>query len=167
MKEKNNVQRPFFAKREGTITFLLGIFLFVGSLFWLLSDYRDAQAEDLQKVITTAADNVEANAVIAQALKASPNPNKIELRQLQKKVNEIIVTDLARKVTGDSTLKPPSANEANQSPKASDPLSAGKSKSWSELNSDERKNILIKAGIVLLIATFGACYVFASTLRER
>lgn len=127
---------------EGTLSVVISIALITGYLSWVLSDFLPAQAEDLQKVVLTAAASPDANAVVVESLKETPNPNRIELRHMRSRVNEIIVTETARKVTGDKALETPSERNATLERQAEVRLSAIESKAWGEMSNDERADYL-------------------------
>jgi hypothetical protein len=140
---------------ESTMSLLVSMAVIFGFLVWLLSDYMPADAEDLQAVISLAAPSPDAKSALATALKETPNPNRTELRHMRSRVNEIIVTETARVVTGDKTLETPSERNAANERLGAARLAAIESKAWSEMSGEERAAFLAsKSYVVAAIFAF-------------
>lgn len=154
-------------KGQGSLSLLVSIVLVLCSLLWLLSDYLPAQADELKEVVSLAATSPEAKAAVVATLKQTPNPNRMELRHMRNRVNEIIVTDTARKVTGDTTLETPSERDASREREAVARLAAIESKPWSKMSNDERAEFLASKWSILLGAVLFVGFVLVSLRMFR
>jgi hypothetical protein len=156
---------------EGTVVVMLSVAILAWSLLWLISDFFPAKAEDLQQVVVLAGVNAEAKAEITSTLNSTPNPSNMELRQLSKRVNEIIVTEIAKKTTGDYMLKTPSAKESEREKQAAIRLTAIESKSWTDLNLMEFAEVVadwwMSKGLVLFLVLGMGLFPVWFTLRSR
>jgi len=132
--------------------------LVLACLFWMLSDYAPASAEDLQAVISTATPSPEAKSILAVALKETPHPNRAQLSNMRKRVNEVLVTESVRSLTGDQTLESPSVRAATREKAEEDRLASIESKAWTEMSNEERAEFIARRWGVLL---FGLAVVFA------
>lgn len=141
----------------GALDLLVTLALMLGIIFWVFSDYLPAHAEDLQAVIVLAEPSPVAKSVLAASLKDTPNPNRNELRRLRNRVNEIIVTEMARTATGDETLETPSERDASRAMQRAARLAAIESKAWGEMSNEERAEFLVSKWPLLLgfLAFFG------------
>lgn len=124
--------------------------LVLGTLFLWISDHLPADAADVQALVSIAASNAEARKGLAETLKATPNPNRLELRKMHRRINDVMVTEVARQATGDKTLKTPAERQAEAAARRSHL----QTKPWSELSSGERMDrvldyVLNSAGLVL------------------
>lgn len=93
-------------KGAGGVSLL--VLIIVAAFGWALYEAVPADAAQVQALVASAQQSPEARSVIAIALTQKPNPNKAELRTLELKVNEILVTEIARKEAGDPTIMLPS-----------------------------------------------------------
>lgn len=100
-------------------------------------DFVPAEEADIQAVATAAQPNDEARRVLADMLKATPNPTRGELRKVRKKVNEILVTAKSREVTGDKTLQSPTQRAQEQAERAEARLVQIEAKALADMDSEE------------------------------
>lgn len=140
---------------DSFVSFLVALALVVCSLYWLLSDYFPARAVDLQEVVALAGQNPAANVVLAASLKETPNPNRMELRRIRSHVNEVIVTEMARIVTGDKTIETPSERQANREREAVARTAALESKSFGEMSNEERAELVVSKWPIVLFGLVG------------
>jgi hypothetical protein len=111
-------------------------------LLWWLSG-APSKADKVQEVVSLAAKSPEAAAAVAESLKNNPNPSVVELHALRSHVNEILVTETARQVTGDKTIETPTERDAalkRQEVKRYEMLAA---KPWAEMTFDEIAEYLL------------------------
>lgn len=91
-------------KQKGSITnVLLGILIVVGIVAWGYG-YSPAKPEDVQAVVQKAKASQAATLIVQSALKEHPTPTIDELHDFSKKVDEQLTLEIARSVTGDSSL---------------------------------------------------------------
>jgi len=153
---------------SSTLSLLLSVMLVLGGLYWLLSDYLPADAEDLQSLVSLAAPSTEARNVLAASLKASPNPNRIALREMRRRVNDIVVTETARAVTGDKTLESAGERGARLKREEAARIARVQATPWGDLNGDDRA-MVIGAWVTNLavLSVFGLFIVGASIFGYR
>ena len=116
----------------------LGIILIFGSLFWVLADYLPAESADVQSLVVLAAPSTDAKKMLVDFLKASPNPNRGELRQIKTRIDEILVTETARTVTGDPTLESLTEREARSTKEKKLELARLQATPWAQMTKDEQ-----------------------------
>lgn len=139
---------------DSSLSLLLSLVLLFGCLYSVVSDYFPAQADDLQKVVSLASHSQEARAELAAALATTPSPNRKELRRIKYRINEIVVTETARSVTGDASIKSPAAMEASQKADFAARVAAIGAKGWGEMTVDEKYDFLYSK-LPLIIPTLG------------
>jgi len=133
---------------ESSASLLLWNALVVASLFWLWSDYQQASAEDLQAVISMATPSPEATSLLAVALKETPRPDHAQLRDMRKRVNEALVAESMRSLTGDQTLESPSVRAAAGVKKEWDRFR----EAWAEASNEKRIEFVASHwGILLFV----------------
>lgn len=81
--------------------------IFLAYLSYLFYGYSPASAEDVNKTVKLASSSVEAKNVVSKEFSVTPNPNNFELDRINTRVEEIIVTETARVVTGNRALIAP------------------------------------------------------------
>ena len=74
------------------------------TLVSLFYDYSLSSANDLEEVVKLAEQNDEAMVFVKQFLAKNPAPKNKDLSKLKSEINEIIVRDIARNVTGNKSL---------------------------------------------------------------
>lgn len=143
-------------------TLLVSLALMFGGLLWLLSDYLPADATELQALVALATPNPDAKTALAESLRETPNPNRVELRRMRSRVNGILLTATARAVTGNKALETPSDRRARVEREQQARLAQLEAKPWSELSNDERALVAaskwpIAAYIlgIVVVAAFG------------
>lgn len=139
---------------DSSLSLLLSLALLFGGLYFVVSDYFPAQADDLQEVVSLASHSPEARAELTAALATTPNPNRKELRRIQYLINEIVVTETARSVTGDASIKSPAAMEADQKADFAARVAAISAKGWGEMTVDEKYDFLYSK-LPIIIPTLG------------
>lgn len=117
------------------------------TIFWIacavfaiwvwVPDLLPAEAADIHSLAVTAQANEEAKGLLAEELKTNPNPSRGELRKVQRRINEILVTAKSREVTGDKTLKSPAQQEKDEGARYAARLAQIEAKSVTNMNSDE------------------------------
>ena len=103
------------------VLWVLSIIIWIG---WIASDYLPADAQSVQAVVSLSEKSPAAKAELASFLKVTPNPDRSDLAKITKQINEILVTETARQVTGDMTLKTPTELAAQQEVKQSAELAS-------------------------------------------
>lgn len=98
-------------------TFLTGVVVLFG-LYASAVCFGPADAQELQQIAASAAKSPDAKAAFVEYLLKNPSPNRLEAAEAKRLVNEVLVRDTARAVTGDPTIKTRSA------PKGSPPEGA-------------------------------------------
>ena len=71
-------------------------------------EWSPAPAEDVMALVTKAATSPGATAIVQEGLQRTPTPSHGELADLRTRVNERLVLDTARALTGDQSLRPAS-----------------------------------------------------------
>lgn len=123
---------------QGVLRLLFAIVLIFGTIYVLQSDCMPAEPKDVQAVAALAETSPAAKAAVVSALEKTPNPDRGELRRLRKRVDEILVTEASRKLTGNMGLHTPSEAAALRDKQEAALLARTESKSWNELTEDEQ-----------------------------
>ena len=89
---------------SSSVQALLGTVFIFGFLYWIAWDYMPSKAEDLQKVVSLAESHPKAKEALADLLKETPAPNNNQLKRIRSSVNEIVLLETSKKVTGDPSL---------------------------------------------------------------
>ncbi|MDR2837752.1 MAG: hypothetical protein LBV49_04160 [Azonexus sp.] len=145
---------------NGALSFLLWAFCLSLSVSFLISYYYlPAEPKDVQEIVSLAATSPEAKAVVVASLKKTPNPKNSELNDLRSRVNEVIVTETARTITGDKTLETPSAREVSRERQETARLASIKSKTWAEMNNGERGEVIVPILIGITGSMFAVMFV--------
>lgn len=131
--------------------------LFFAILF-IQPKYSPAEANDLQEVITLASESSEAKATLAKSLKENPNPSRSDLKEIRNRINEILVTEKSRAVTGDYSLQTPTALAESKKMSSATEAAELESKTWNQMTTEEKITfafrMLMKAVAILLIFSF-------------
>ena len=134
------------------LSFLLLVALLAVAFRWLLDDYLPASAEDLNAVVALADSSTAARTILVGALKETPNPNRGELRLLRSRMNEVIVTETARAVTGDKTIETPTERASARETQEASRIDQLAAKSWGEMSNEERAALAIsRASLAVLV----------------
>lgn len=145
-----------------TLSALVSAVLILGVLSWLLSDYLPASAEDLQAVVVLAGPSPAAKGALAALLKETPHPNRSELRDMRRRVNEVIVTEMARAITGDKTIEAPAERDAIRERQDVSRIAQLEVKSWGGMSNEERAHFLASKWLIALgVIGFMAGLLFA------
>ena len=136
---------------------ILAIVLISVTLFLLLADHQPAESKDVQQLVALAEASPAAKAVVVSALEKTPNPDRGELRSLRKRVDEILVTEASRRLTGKADLQTPSDAAALREKQEAALLARAESKSWNELTEDEQAAYVVDKSLwgVLFIIWLG------------
>ena len=78
---------------------------------YVLYGYSPASADAVNETVKLASSSIDAKSVLSKELRNTPNPNNFELGRINSRVEEIIVTETARVVTGDPALMTPAEQE--------------------------------------------------------
>ena len=140
------------------IKLFLSIVAICLAAMWILFGYLPAEANDLQEVITLASGSSEAKGTLAKSLKENPNPSRSDLKGIRNRINEILVTEKSRAVTGDYSLQTPTALAESKKKSNASEASEPESKTWNQMTTDEKIafafRVLMKAVAILLIFSF-------------
>jgi len=121
--------------------------IWLGTLIFALwawaPDYLPADASDVQALGQKSSVNAEARQGLVLALKETPNPNRGQLRQMEKRVTEALVTAAARDLTGDKTPPTPAEAKAIQARAEAVRESELEAKAWSEMSNEERAQFVV------------------------
>jgi hypothetical protein len=104
-------------KFSNSIMWLLFLLLALSVIFWIVDNTASSSADDIKNVIEKSAPSLAATQIVKDGLSSTPVPTWSELRALRERVNETLAIELARKVTGDDSLKTPSSIKAVQDAK--------------------------------------------------
>lgn len=77
----------------------------VGILLIWAAGFMPASQENVQAVVQSAQGNAEATAIVTSSLEKTPTPTITELGRIKDKVNEALVLETAKQVTGNPALK--------------------------------------------------------------
>lgn len=124
-------------KGETSLTFIVSILLMIWGIYSIGSDLAPAKSEDVQALVATAESSQEAKAVLVEFMKKTPNPDVSDLRQIRKKIDNIINTETARKLTGDKSIETPNAREERIYNELEAARDAVRKKSFSQMSIDE------------------------------
>jgi hypothetical protein len=140
IEEPQGVQNgnPRTSRLSLDLTLVLCSAWFVAALFWTLYDFLPADVNEVQAVVALAAPNAEAKAALAESLSKTPNPDRVDLRRMRRDVNEILVTETARTVTGDLSLQTPSALAAARARDYAERMAAIESRPWRQMSYAEQ-----------------------------
>lgn len=157
---------------SGTVSSLVLVALGIALLLMMVRDNSPAKPEDLQGVISLASINPEANAALAAALLETPNPSRADLDGMRDRVNEIVVTEIAKEVTGETTLQTPSVARATRELHQAQYLAALESKAWAEMSNQERIDFLgskthVLVSLGLLIAFLWGTAFFLKVVKRN
>ena len=122
----------------GAVRILVTLALLVGSLLLILPNWLPAQAEDLQTVIALAAPSAEAKAALSESLIKTPKPTVAQLGKMKSLVNEILVTETVRSVTGDGSLQTATVLAATQEADNKSRMMVIESKDWDQMSDIDR-----------------------------
>lgn len=154
-----------------TVDILLGVGFALCCLF-LLSSQLPARVDDVKEVAAIAESSTQAKLEFAASLQKTPNPNRSELRAMRSRVNEILVTETARAVTGNDALNTPSQiDAARKKEEAASAIALG-SKGWSDMNIGERVQYLynqtptIVGGLVGVLLIVGLLLALATRINR-
>lgn len=118
--------------------FAVPVFLLIWGVSSLWEDYQKdhfAVTEiELQTVILTAVQSVEAKSAFEHFLKEKPNPTRSELDAIRSRIDEIKVTEMARTFAGDASLHVKLLAREKRLDARIDALTI---KDWGELNGGE------------------------------
>ena len=78
----------------------------------ILYEQSPAPAEDVKALASLAATSPQATAILQEGLKQAPTPSRRELADLMSQVNERVVLEASRTLTGDQSLRPTSEVKA-------------------------------------------------------
>ncbi len=100
---------------SGSAVMMMLCILLVGVAFWQNSP---ASSDDIQMLVSRVeqSSSEEVKSKLVNFLKETPNPSRQELAEFKSEVDQILVIDLSRKTTGDSTLQAKVSN-VPESPK--------------------------------------------------
>lgn len=122
---------------------LLWVSIVVFALWAWAPDFVPADAADIKALVERAQANDAAKNAVSSALNESPNPSKSEFRRMERTVDEVLVTTIAREVTGDQSLQTPSdarkAKEAAHNARENELAS----KKWSAMSGEEQARFLV------------------------
>ena len=128
---------------KGSWDTLIWLGLLILALWAWVPDYLPADASDVQALGQKSSVDAEARQALVLALKETPNPNRGQLRQMEKRVNEVLVTAAARGVTGDKTLPTPAEAKAMQAKAEAVRESELEAKAWGEMSNEERAQFVV------------------------
>ncbi len=140
-------------KGKGMIDLLFWLGLVLIIVAWV-PDYLPAEATDLQALAKAAASNEEAKASLVDALKSNPNPNRGELRQMRRHVDELLLVAASREVTGDPTLPAPSEQKARDAKIEAERAAQIEAKPWDDMTEEERSLFVVSKLNYLLLTLF-------------
>lgn len=100
-------------------------------------DFLPADAGEVKSLAAVAAASNESREAFAAALKQTPNPTRAELRKMRTRVNELLVTETAREVTGDETLKAPADVQRDRSSAEAARQARLDAMAWREMSTEE------------------------------
>lgn len=86
---------------------VLFVIILLAFLSFIFYGYLPANAEEVNNTVKLASSNTQAKAEVAKALRQTPNPTRFDLARIDTRVEEIIVTETARVVTGNKYLTTP------------------------------------------------------------
>lgn len=100
---------------SGSAVMMMLCILLVGVAFWQNSP---ASSDDMQMLVARVeqSSSEEVKSKLVNFLKETPNPSRQQLAEFKSEVDQILVIDLSRKTTGDSTLQA-KASDVPESPK--------------------------------------------------
>jgi uncharacterized Zn finger protein len=139
------------------VLWVLSIIVWLG---WIASDFLPADADSVQAVVSLAAKSPAAKAELVAALKETPNPDRSDLNKIRKRVNEIIVTETAREVTGDTTLKTPTEMDSQRDRALAAREAKLESTSWESMSNEEKVQYLSSKWAAVLGAMVAAIALF-------
>lgn len=140
------------SSQRGDFTLWMSVVLMLGVGLWTVYDLLPAEAEEVQAVVLHAQSNAEAKAALAASFAEIPNPDRIDLRRMRRQVDEILVTQTARAVTGDRSLQTPSALAAIREKEDAARMTAIEAKTWRHMSDDERIAFLTSTPRLTLVA---------------
>lgn len=133
---------------------LAGVLIFWALIF--IWDSSNASSERVGDLVQKSEKSVDAKKAVAVLLKLNPNPSNSEVNLVEQKVDELLVRDLARKQTGDMSLKTSSEIKEEQSVQNQEALSKEMSKPiFSFWGFDVTMITLIMFCIPFVVITFG------------
>lgn len=147
---------------------LLWIAFVILAIWAWVPDLLPAEAADVQEVVAAAQPNDEARRVLVEALKATPNPTRGDLRKVQKQVNEILVTAKSREVTGDMALKSPTQQAQAEAARAAASMVQIEAKAWAEMSSEEVAIFIVSKWnyVLFAMAMFAAAWIGIRSLTS-
>lgn len=133
---------------------LAGVLIFWALIFtW---DSSNASSERVGALVQKSEKSVDAKKAVAVLLKSNPNPSNSDVNVVEQKVDELLVRDLARKQTGDMSIKTSSEIEEEQSVQNQETLSKEMSKLIFSIGGfDVTMITLIIFCIPFVVITFG------------
>lgn len=121
---------------SGDVMLLLGIVAF--AIWAWMPEFLPADAGDVKSLAAVAATTNESRAAFAAALKQTPNPSRAELRRMRTLVNDLLVTETAREVTGDATLKAPADVQQERASAEAARQAKLDAMAWREMSTEEQ-----------------------------
>lgn len=140
------------SSQRGDFILWMSAVLMLVTVSWTVYDLLPADVEEVQAVVVRARANAEAKAALATAFAEIPNPDRIDLRRMRRQVDEILVTETARALTGDRSLQTPSALAVIREKDDAAQMAAIESKTWRHMSDDERIAFLTSAPRLTLVA---------------
>ena len=139
---------------QGVLRLLFAMVLIFGTIYVLQWDRMPAEPKDVQAVVALAEASPAAKAKVVAALEKTPNPDRSELRGLRSGVEEILVTEAARKLTGNMNLQTPTEAAALREKEETVRLAGIESKSWAEMSGDEQANYVVSKSVYVFVVLF-------------
>ncbi len=149
---------------EGLID-VVWLLVSIAGLMWFASSWLPADAQDVQAVVTLAEKSPEAKADLAAALKAQPNPDRGDLAKMTERVNEILVTEQARVVTGNKDLKTPTQMKAEREAERKARAAVLDAKQWSSMSDDDKGEYILNHAPQVAMILGGMLLLAAIALR--
>lgn len=137
---------------------LAGVFI-----FWVLIwawDSSNASPERVGAVMQKSEKSADAKRAVTTLLKSNPNPTNSQINEVEHKIDEFLVRDLARKQTGDMKLKTSSEIEEEQNAKNQEELNREISNPIFSIGKLDVSMVnLLMISILIIVISFGIKFV--------